>query len=74
MIARFEVDVALARPPRVDATVYVLVEEPVDESLPIERGIDRAVARAAETAACMTFARPQVVMPLGVRLVDLLEL
>ena len=74
MIARFEVDVALARPPRADATIYVLVAEDVSETLPLSRAIDRAVARAAETAACMAFARPNVVMPVGVRLVDLLEL
>jgi len=74
VIARFEVDVATARPPRADATIYVVIEEPVDESLPLNRAIDSAIARAAETAANMAFARPQVVMPVAVRLVDLVEL
>lgn len=73
MLCRFEVDVALARPPRADATVYVLVEEPLDDALPLGRAMSRAVANAAETAGCMVFVRPQVVMPVAIRLVDVIE-
>lgn len=73
MLCRFEVDVALSRPPRADATVYVLVEEPLDDSLPLGRAMGRAAARAAETAGCMVFCRPQVVMPVAIRLIDVVE-
>lgn len=70
MLCRFEVDVALARPPRADATVYVVVEEPLDDALPLGKAMSRAAARAGETAACMAFSRSAVLMPVAVRLVD----
>ena len=56
MIVAVEVDVALSRPPRADATVYCQVEA-------------RSTIEAREIACQMSFARANVVMPVAARAV-----
>lgn len=58
MIYAVEVGVALARPPRHDATKYVLIEAP-------------NVARARLWACQLAAADPRVVMPVSAEVVEL---
>ena len=64
-----EVDVALRRPPRVDATrrVVVAVDLP---AVPSREDWWRAEVEARELASMIVGAGDRVVMPLGARVVD----
>lgn len=71
MDVRTEVDVALSRPPGVHATVFVDVAVPWVPAVPTTRDLDLADAWAKDLACCIAMAtRPNVVMPVGVRIVE----
>lgn len=69
MNVSLEVDVALARPPRVDATVRVLVTVDVS-AVPSSRELDRADVEARELALLIAGSDKRVVMPIAARIVE----
>jgi len=61
-----EVDVATARPPRLDARIYtwLMVERRSRTNVQVE---------AEETAMLMALGHPHVVMPIGARVIDWID-
>lgn len=69
MIAAVEVGVALARPPRTDRLCRVVVEV----ACASWRELPAAELEALALALAIASARPDVVMPVSARIVDVLE-
>lgn len=67
MIVAVETDVALSRPPKTDATIYHLIEEPLSDAR-LDIAMRRAELRASETAYLMAISHRQVVMVTAVRI------
>lgn len=78
MRIQIAVDVATARPPRTHGTLHTELEVTVPEDDGTAAGADRAFTRALvdahQTAAHMAMCHPHVVMVVGIRTTDILDL
>lgn len=71
MDVTMQVDVATARPPRDDATMYVIVSVDVPYTGDLLYDLWTAEVEAREIAYLMAISHPHVVMPTRVKVIDL---